>query len=156
MFDAIRLLVAAESSGLQVASEGLNPLLEGAAQECKSLFREARVQLHLILPMDSVEVLADRGRTLKALSDVLCASLSVSSAGDTVELAGIRDLNTAKVEIRNLGSTTATLAAEFNLRMNAAEAMVRRQCGCLTWSMAPFMVRITLMKAPSSAQGSPG
>ncbi len=154
VFDAIRQLVVAESSSPQVASEVVNPLFEGSAQNSKRLFREAGVQLHMIPPTDFAEVLVHRGRTLKALSDVLCAALSVSSAGDTVELAGICDLNTVEVEIRNLGSTTKTLDAEFSLRMAAAEATLRRQHGGLTWSMAPFVARIILMKAPGSAQGS--
>lgn len=154
VFDAMRQLVDAESYSPQVASEGLNPLLAGSAQSSKHLFSEAGVQLHLIPTTDIAEVLIHRGRTLKALSDVLCAALSVSSPGDTVELAGICDLHTAEVEIRNVGSTTKTLDAEFSMRMAAAEATVRRQRGCLTWSLAPFVVRINLMKVPGSAQGS--
>jgi len=154
VFDAMRQLVSAERGCPQLSSEALNPLLEHSAREVNRLFRETGVQLHLIPPAEFSEVLVHRDRTLKALTDVLRAALSVSCVGDTVELGFVSTSAAAEIEIRNPGSTASTLDPEFSLRMAAAEASVRRQRGRLSWSMAPFAAQIVLAIPPGSAQGS--
>lgn len=154
VFDAMRQLVSAESTCPQLSSELLSPLLEYAVHEGEPIFREAGVYLHLIPSEDSSEVLVHRGRTLKALMEVLRTALSVSGPGDTVEMACVSAADKAEVEIRNPNSTAITLDPEFSLRMAAAEASVRRQRGSFSWSMAPFNARMILGRLLGGAQGS--
>jgi len=143
LFSCLQQLVSTESIKPQLSEMPILPLLEHVADGVKLLFEQNGVVLNSILPDTCRSVLANRARTLQALSNVLLVAHAVSRAQDTVELIAVSTSpSPVRVVVRNSQLYINAMNAEHRLSMALAEANMRSQQAEFTFSLQPFSVEI--------------
>jgi signal transduction histidine kinase len=151
LFSCLQQLVSIESIKPQLTETALLPLLAHAADGVKLLFEQDGMFLNSIVPDVCHPVLANRARTLQALSNVLLIAHTVSRTQDTVELiVSSSHPNAVRVVVKNTRSYVDEMNAEQRLNMSLADANMRSQQAGFSCSLNPFSVEIEFSGVPSA------
>lgn len=143
LFSCLQQLVSAESIKPELSEMSIPPLLEHVLDGVRLLFERDGIALNSTVPDDCHPALANRARTLQALSNVLLIAHSVSRPGDIVELHAMSSCSDpVRVVVQNTQLCVDALNAELRLSMALAEANMRSQQAEFSFSLQPFSVQI--------------
>jgi hypothetical protein len=149
LFSSLKQLVDIDGIEPRLLAMTILPLLVDAIDGVSRLFEKDGMFLTSMVPDTCQPVLADKARTLQALSIVLLIAHGLSHAQETIELiVSSSDTKTVRVVVRNLNSNLDAISAEAKLSMALAEANFRSQGASFFWSLQPFRAQIDFQNAP--------
>jgi len=142
IFSCLQQLVHIEGIKPRLGAIAILPLLVDAVDAVELLFKKSGVVLSSVLPDSCSSVLANKERTLEALSSVILVAHALSSAGETVELIVTPYSKAIQVVIQNINVEAKALSAQASLSLACAGANLLSQQAKFSWRLEPFRVEI--------------
>jgi hypothetical protein len=145
-FGCLQQLVHIESKKPTLRPTAIVPLLVFAADGIDLLYKKSGMFLSSVLPDSCEDILANRERTLVALSIVLLVAHTLSRTGETIELIASSSPRTVQIVVQNVTSRVHALNAQTSLNLALAGANMRSQGVIFSWSLKPFKVEMEFQK----------
>ena len=149
LFSCLQQLVHIESTKPHLSALPILPLLTYAAEGVDLIYNKSDMLLSSVLPDSCETIVANRERTIEALSGILLIAHSLSHSKETVELIVSPSLKTVRVVVQNVNTQVSALNAQASLNLAVAGANIRSLGATLSWSFQPFRVEMDFQKASS-------
>lgn len=144
LYEVLRDLVIASRCEADCAPIDLANLLAAVDKDQRPVFQAAGVELRAVTPGGLPTVSGDLARTQQALSAALKVAISISAAGDVVELVVSAGREYVELAIRNDRVHGRPISSSERLSLSLAQADIVSQQGEYECADDPFCIRMAL------------
>jgi len=144
LFECLQDLVIANQSEAVRAPFAASTLIAAATDDPKITLDVSNASIHVLATGELPAALGDYARTLQALVAALKIAISLSCAGDCVELRAIASGGSLRMAVTSPRVHGRTLNSSQRLTLALADANIRSQRGRFTFTEDPFSASMEL------------
>jgi hypothetical protein len=144
LFECLQDLVIANQAEAIRAPFAISKLIAAATDDPTIGLDGSNVRINVLATGDLPPVLGDYARTLQALAATLKIAISLSAAGDSVEVLPMPSGGFLRLAVSNVRALGRTLNSSERLSLALAEANIRSQRGRFKLAEDPFCVSMEL------------